>query len=143
MKIISEVKDGKLKRNRKLITDTIKSFEGKTIEITIEKNKKKRSNEQNAFYWGVVIPMVEQAYYDANGERVDKNYIHYSILIKNCAPFKTMVNEETGEVLELPYTSSELTTTMFCEYLISIQKFCAEWFNIVVPDPNENISLQL
>jgi hypothetical protein len=46
IQINSSVKDGKLATNRKYISDVIKSFEGQNIIISIEKRKKKRSNNQ-------------------------------------------------------------------------------------------------
>jgi len=58
--IISNVENGILKRNRTLLKQTIESFEGKTIVITIDRAKKTRSNNQNRFYWGVVIPIIQQ-----------------------------------------------------------------------------------
>ena len=42
--IRSNVENGILKRNRNLLIDAIKSFEGQNVIVTIEKAKKKRSN---------------------------------------------------------------------------------------------------
>jgi hypothetical protein len=55
IEIESKVLNGKLETNRELLSDVINSLEGKDIIITIEKKKrKKRSNPQNSFYWGIV-----------------------------------------------------------------------------------------
>jgi hypothetical protein len=48
-KIISSVENGNLKRNREQVKQAIAEFEGKNIVITIEKLKKSRSNNQNAY----------------------------------------------------------------------------------------------
>jgi len=47
--IRSNVENGILKRNRNLLIDAIKSFDGQNVIVTIEKAKKKRSNPQNHF----------------------------------------------------------------------------------------------
>ena len=56
--IISDVNNGNLKRNRGEIKNALKSFEGKTIKLTIEKFANKRSNNQNNYYWGIVVPIL-------------------------------------------------------------------------------------
>ena len=52
--IITDVNNGTLRRNRNLIKKVIGMFEGKTILITIQLNRKRRSNNQNAYYFGVI-----------------------------------------------------------------------------------------
>jgi len=42
--------------NRKNFDELIQQWEGKRIAITVEKAKTKRSNQQNRYYHGVVIP---------------------------------------------------------------------------------------
>lgn len=139
--IISSVENGNLKRNRKLIKQAVASFEGKTIKVTIEKNKKTRSIQQNAYYWGVVLPIVQQGLYDATGETRDLNSIHYKILLPLFAPDREIINKETGEVINEKMTSSEMSTTDFMEYKQDIQKWSAEFLNVQIPDPNEAIEL--
>lgn len=139
--IISSVVNGNLKRNRTLITNAIKSFEGKDVLITIERNRKKRSNPQNAYYWGVVLPILQAGLHEATGETRDINSIHYQIVLPLLAPKRQIVNKDTGEVIVESMTSSELTTTEFCEFIISIQKWGAEFLNVEIPDPNSEITL--
>ena len=141
--IISSVVNGNLKRNRKLIADAIKTFEGKEVEITIERKRKKRSNPQNAYYWSVVIPILQQGLKDATGEVRDINSIHYQIVLPLLAPKREIVNTDTGEVISESMTSSEMTTTEFCEFIISIQKWGAEFLNVDIPSPNEELTLNI
>jgi len=139
--IISDVKDGNLKRNRSLIKRAIASFENKTIKITIERSRRKRSNQQNAYYWGVCLPIVQNGLYDATGETRDLNSIHYQILLPLLAPKREIVNKESGEVINEKMTSSEMTTTDFMEYINEVQKWSAEFLNVDIPDPNEELTL--
>ena len=139
--ITSNVKNGKLNRNISLIKKSILSFEGKTINITIERSRKKRSNSQNAYYWGVMLPIVQNGLYDATGETRDLNSIHYQILLPLFAPQREIVNKESGEVINEKMTSSEMTTTDFMEYINEVQKWSAEFLNVDIPDPNEELTL--
>jgi lipopolysaccharide export system permease protein len=47
------------------------------------------------------------------------------------------VNKETGECIVERLTSSDLTTTQFCEYILEIQKWGSEFLGIDIPSPNE------
>jgi aromatic ring-opening dioxygenase LigB subunit len=64
IEIESKVVNHKLEKNRELLSEVIKNLEGKDIIITIEKKRKKRSNPQNAYYFGVVIPLMKQGFYN-------------------------------------------------------------------------------
>lgn len=137
--ITTSVENGVLKRNRNLIQDAIKSFEGKTVTITIEKAKKKRSNPQNSFYWGIVLPIMQKALKDT-GHLMSNNDVHELLKLRFLKE-AIMVNEETGEVIERVKSTTELTTSGFMDYLSEIQRFSNEYFGIVIPEPNDSITL--
>lgn len=139
--ILSNVVNGNLKRNRKLIKEAICSFEGKDIELTIQRKRKIRSNPQNAYYWGLVIPIVQEGLKEATGEVRDVNSIHYQILLPLLAPKREIINKSTGEVFSERITSSEMTTSEFMDYIVSIQQWGAEFLGINIPDPNEQLNL--
>lgn len=51
----SDVKEGKLQRTvSQRIASDLKQFEGKRIEVNIEKKRSKRSVQQNRYYWVLV-----------------------------------------------------------------------------------------
>ena len=137
--IKSNVVNGNLKRNREQIKQAIASFEGKEIVVTIDKAKKTRSNNQNNFYWGVCIPLIQSGLKDATGEFFGNDNIHYDMLLKMFAPTFDVVNIHSGQVMSRQISSSEMTTTQFCSYILEIQKWAAEFLNIDIPDPNEEI----
>lgn len=137
--ITTSVENGVLKRSRNLIQDAIKSFEGKTVTITIEKAKKKRSNPQNSFYWGIVLPIMQKALKDT-GHLMSNNDVHELLKLRFLKE-AIMVNEETGEVIERVKSTTELTTSGFMDYLSEIQRFSNEYFGIVIPEPNDSITL--
>jgi hypothetical protein len=139
--IRSNVLNGNLKRNRNLILNALKSFEGQEVILTIQKARKSRTNPQNSFYWGVVLQLVQSGLKDATGEFRSVENIHYNILLKMFAPENEIVNIETGECITEKITSSEMTTTQFAEYIMEIQKWSAEFLGISIPNPNEKITL--
>tara|TARA_R110000868_G_scaffold275059_1_gene534731 strand:+ start:47 stop:487 length:441 start_codon:yes stop_codon:yes gene_type:complete len=137
----SKVLNGKLVSNRKPLNDFIATFEGKEITITVAKKKKKRSNPQNAFYWGVVVPIVKNGLLEI-GYKLSNERTHD--FLKERFLKEDLANEETGEVIgSISRHTSELTTSQFMEYLAEIQQFSAEFLGVQIPDPNEQSTLQL
>ena len=139
--IISEVKNGSLTRNRNLIKDAIATFEGKQIVIKIEKFKKKRSTQQNRFYYGVIIPIVQNCLKEA-GHVMTNESTHDLIKLKFLKE-TLFVNETTGEVIERIKSTTELSTSQFMDLLAEINNFTFEYFGVSLPSPNDDLTLKL
>ena len=137
IEIITSISNNLFKRNRNLVLNAIKYFNDKDVIITFSKPKKSRSNNQNRYYWGVVLPLVQNGLLEATGELRSIDNIHYKILLPLFAPLNEIVNKDTGESLNERLTSSEMTTTQFCEYIMEVQKWGAEFLGIDIPSPNE------
>lgn len=137
--IRSHVTECKLTRNRNLLMEAIASFEGKDVIVKIEKAKKKRSNPQNAYMWGVVIPLMREALKES-GHTMTNEMVHELLKLRFLKE-SILVNEETGECVERIKSTQELSTTQMMEYFIDIQKFAMEYFGVNIPDPNEDIKL--
>lgn len=143
IQIQTSVDSGRFKRNRNLILKAINSYEGKNVLITFEKPKKSRSNNQNAYYWGIVLNIVQQGLLEATGELRSNNDIHYNILLPMFSPTNDITNLDTGEIVSERMTSSNMSTTQFMEFILDIQKWGAEFLNIDIPNPNEQEMLSL
>ena len=141
IEITTSILNGLFKRNRNLVLNAIKSFEGKEVVITIDRLKKKRSNNQNSYYWGVLVPITQRAIFDSWGEvwSIDKTHEY----LKENFCFREKVNEDTGQVIKLPKSTTENTTTEMEVYHLEIRKHLLEWFNVDAPEPNQEITLQL
>ena len=101
--------------------------------ITVEPWKRKRSDAQNRFLWGVVYPMIlEQGGETLGGWTRDD--IH-EFMLGEC--FGWEVLEGLGRKRMRPLKrSSALNKEEFTEYLTFIDTKCAE-FGIVIPQPYE------
>lgn len=126
--------------NRGLLSD-LKDFIGKHVRITIE-NKSKRSDPQNRYFHGVVIPIVKAHLLDlgwkeARSNEWVKDYIKYNCLIKEVS------NEDSGEVIKTLGATSGLTTSEFCDFIADIQQWSAEKLGLIIPDPGEVLEMDL
>jgi hypothetical protein len=140
LQILTSIEGGKFKRNRNLALDLIASFEGKDVLLTIEKKRRKRSNDQNAFYWGVALPLVQAGLKDATGEIFSAEIIHEEVL-RDLRPFRELANIQTGETKNIRVRTSEMTTSEFMDYIAEIQRWSAEFLGINIPNPNEQTTI--
>lgn len=139
--VITSVHNGKFKRNLNTVLDIVNQFNGMDVLLTFEKPKKKRSNNQNAYLWSVLYPITQNAIKNEWGEvwSIDKVHEFYKLHFN----YTEKVNEETGEVLKIPKSTTENTTTQQEDYHAQIRQFLKEWFGVDCPLPNEHLNLQL
>ncbi len=139
VEILTSITNGVFKRNRNLVLDAIKSFEGIEVRITLEKAKKKRTNNQNRYLWGLLYPLTQEAIKNEWGEIWSKDKVHdfYKLHFN----YTEKINEDTGEVLKIPKSTTENTTSQQEDYHAQIRQFLKEWFNVNAPLPNEDIIL--
>jgi len=101
-------------------------------QLTIEAFKPKRSDQQNAFLWGVVYPSI----LEGGGEALrgwSTADLHEYFLIQ---AFGSEVIEGFGRKRHKPIRrSSKLTKQEFSDYLALIEAKCAE-LGIHIPEPN-------
>jgi len=101
-------------------------------QVTIEAFKPKRSDQQNAFLWGVVYPSI----LEGGGETLrgwTTTDLHEYFLIE---AFGSEVIEGFGRKRHKPLRrSSKLTKQEFSDYLAIIEAKCAE-LGIHIPEPN-------
>ena len=101
-------------------------------QITVEAFKPKRSDQQNAFLWGVVYPSI----LEGGGEALrgwTTTDLHEYFLIE---AFGSEVIEGFGRKRHKPLRrSSKLTKQEFSDYLSIIEAKCAE-LGIHIPEPN-------
>lgn len=117
--------------------DIARLFKGKDITITIERKHKKRSGNQNRYYWGAVIPIVKQGLYDAG--IILSSIETHELLKENCNKTE-IVNERTGVVIERSGSTAALTPSEFMDYMTRVKYFCLEFLNVTIPEPQEQLS---
>ena len=123
--LFSGVKNGKLV-HRERFDELLKYFEGKKVIITLD-NPKRRSKEQNAYYFGVVLKLLA----DHTGYTTDE--MHEICKYK----FLGIDNKEIeGESIPIINSSRTLSTSDFMGYIEEIKQWAAT-LNVVIPDPNQ------
>ena len=102
------------------------SLEGQEVEITITKRKKarpQRSNEQNRYYWGVVIELLAQ---ETGNERDD---IHTALRMKFLGRLK--------DKMWIAESTTNLDTAEMEDYLSKCRMWASADLGIYIPKPDE------
>lgn len=121
--------------NRKRFLEQIGQLSDGRIEIIYRRVYKKRSSEQNRYYWGVIVKEFQTGYHTENGEWIDKEAVH--TILQSEFNSKEVINKKTGEIIKVPKGTSKLTTSEYMDYIAECIRFIAEWFHIEVPEPGE------
>ena len=118
-----------------MLNETIRNLPLGYYVITITPNRKTRSNQQNAYLWGIVYPAVLFGLQDAGWEIIDEEQVHE--YCKQAFAAREVINKDTGEVLSLPNSTARMQTAEFNVYVGKIKAFALEYLNITIPEPNE------
>ena len=103
--------------------------------ITI-KDYRKRSLQQNDYYWAVVVPLVRKGLFDAGFDEVTDNEIAHEV-VKKFFLKTPILSKQTGEIIDIGGSSTKLTVPEFSEFLERVVKWASEYLGIYIPSPNE------
>ena len=136
--VFTQVRNDGTLTSAKTIRNAIDTYRGKTLAITFDEPKKVRSNEQNAYFHGVVIPLVTERINDL-GTFITQSKV--KDMLK--AEFLLYEIEINGDSIKMVKGTSELSTKEFKDFVENIQIWAADVLDLVVPDPNEQIKIDL
>ena len=102
------------------------------------KDYRKRSLPQNAYYWAVMVPLVRRGLYDSGYDEVRTDDEAHEV-IKQVHLKRNIVSKQTGDVIEIPGHTSKLTIPEFNEFIESVCRWSAEFLNVYIPSPNEQL----
>jgi hypothetical protein len=126
--LTGEVVEGKLVfDDPEKLSLAISNFEGKKVQVTINRVAKKRSKNENSYYWGVVIAKLVKEFGDTPDE------VHKGLKEK----FLRKEAKILGEEVTITESTTELSTVEFEEYLSQIRMWASLEWNIVIPLPHE------
>lgn len=141
IEITTSIVNGKIKRNKNIVIDAFKAFEGKNLTLILKPLRKLRSNSQNAYYWSCIVPIWQKILKDEWGDFYSKEETH-EFLKYNCN-YVEKVNKETGEIIRLSKSTKENSTTDQEEFHLQCRNLAFEMFSVEIPLPNEQIQIEL
>ena len=128
-----DIVDGKLKFQpgiREAIARWIKTFKAGThVDCTIKKHSSKRSNEQNRYYWGVVISILSDHFgYDPE-EMHEEMKLMFNPIQSRIDPTRR-IGGSTTKLSTVEFFSDEQS------YVERICRWAAEQHGVYIPPPD-------
>jgi hypothetical protein len=105
----------------------LSKLEGKRFEETLRQEKSKRSLDQNAYYWGVVVEILRDHF---GYETYEAEEVHDGLKL-----IFLRIHEREG--LETMRSTTKLSTVEFEDYLEKIRRWAIKEHNCRIPLPNE------
>ena len=139
--ITTDVKNGSFSRNQNRIREAIRSYEGKTLTLTLKVSRKERSISQNNYYWAVIVVIWRKLIQDEWGEFLTSKEVH-EFLKYNCN-YIEHVDTNTGEILRVSKSTKENSTVEQEEFHSRARQLAQSMFNTEIPLPNEQIEIEL
>ena len=50
---------------------------------------------------------------------------------------QTVLNKQTGEIVEIPWSTAEMDTVQFSTYCEALRDYAREYLGVEIPDPNK------
>jgi len=100
-------------------------LEGKQVNMSLVRYRDNRSNNQNKYYWGVIIPMI------AN---------HCGYMRDDYESLSDVLKRKflgTKGKLEIAVSSASLNTKEFEEYMSNVRNWASIELSLYLPLPNE------
>lgn len=124
----------------KALSETLKQFAGKSIDITIEKVKKKRSLAQNRVWHGLVVEPVRIGLQET-GNFWSHERVHEFLKFKFLRCWRT--NEKDGTQFEDIKGTSECSTTEFEDLRLEVKEWSLDFLGIILQDPDPDYFMNL
>lgn len=134
MLTIIHIKDGQI-TNKAAARKLFQVDDGSYV-VEIKKNKK-RSNKLNAYYWSCVIQYVKKGLFDLGYDWTEEE-VHDVIKGLFLKAKKDLPNGQTVEVIR---RTRDLTNEEFLELLEQIAQWSAEYLQLTIPAPGEQVTL--
>jgi len=133
LQFIGKVEGSKfLPENATAFINHVQGYEGKQVCVTLKRKseRKIRSDNENRYYWGVVVKILanEWGFLPSEGLRV------HSIIKEQ---FLVEPVEVRGKILKEEVSTSTLTTVEFESLMSTIREWASVEFGVYIPLPNE------
>lgn len=103
--------------------------------LSITKQKKGRTLNQNEWLWGCVYPILLDALLDAGWEFTSVEQVHE--FFKKLMAQVRVVNYTTGEIVEIPKSTATMDTQQFSTYIDKLREYAEEFLNVSIPEPDK------
>jgi len=124
------IENGKLVLNHPdMFAHHLRSLEGKVVQVTVKIPRPPRSENQNAYYWGVVINLIARSNGYNPDDATDRARVHDAL--------KRLFLTTYDGKLPIVGSTTDMNTVEFEEYMANVRAWASAEMNCYIPLPNE------
>lgn len=116
------VKGKLLLEDREYFDNHIRSLDG-DVQVIVRKPIKQRSNQENRYYWGVVVKLLSEHTGYSDDEMHDA--------------LRMLFLKDHAEGLPTLKSTASLSTVDFEDYMSKVRQWASQELQVYVPEPNE------
>ena len=138
--------DGTIELPKTMRKQIAGSFKGKRIKVRVEQLSAKHSDAQRGYYRACFLPALIIGFNQMGEQLQVDNKAHLDMMHEFCKErfLKDKGREivtPDGQILHLPASTEDLNKDQYGKYLDDIAQWAAEYLNIVIPEPGEQVSI--
>lgn len=138
--------NGKIELPKTMREQISATYRGKKIIVRIETLSAKHSSAQRGYYRACFLPALIVGFNQAGEQLQPGNKAHLDMMHEFCkAKFLKDKGREIvtpdGTILHLPASTEDLNKDDYSKYLDDIAQWAAEYLNIVIPEPGEQMKI--
>lgn len=111
-----------LLEDREYFDNHIRSLDG-DVQVIVRKPIKQRSNQENRYYWGVVVKLLSEHTGYSDDEMHDA--------------LRMLFLKDHAEGLPTLKSTASLSTVDFEDYMSKVRQWASQELQVYVPEPNE------
>lgn len=139
--VVGYVQNGKINLPSNFRDWVLKAFEGKEIRVTVKEYRMTRSNRQNAYYWGVVIPHMVAGFVSLGNNWLNPENKEHQEMVHEILKDRFLSNGQEiivgKETVKTRPTTTTANTLEMHDFIERIKLFAHETMGILIPDPGE------
>lgn len=119
-------------QNQTLLSQEMQKLDGQEVVLTLDKKRNTRSNAENRYYYGVIIPIFNDYIGNKDNQSSDAHdhlkyqFLRFRVRDKITKRFRTYIK-----------STAELTSLEFENYCSQCRAYLNTEFGLIVPQPNE------
>lgn len=118
------------------VAEALRRLDGRRVDISVRKHVNKRSTNQNAYYFGVVVKLCHEMFVEAGNDVTPEDVHQYLKEYVGGSIFAVVVCTPDGKRRTIIRSSTTLDTQEFEDYLERCRAWAAE-NGCIIPLPNE------
>ena len=109
--------------------------------VTVQQYRRSKSTPQLRWLYGQVYPLVLKGLNDAGWEFTTVEEVDE--YCKSMFSSREVLNRHSGEIIAVPGLKRDMTTTDMMTYVDAIRDWASKYLNINIPEPEQQMAMNL